>query len=680
MTATLQSYIGGRWITPEQDLVELRHAATGEVVAHASGGPADVAAMVAHARQVGGPALREMTFHERAMLLKELVGHLAEHKQELYELSAATGATKGDAWVDVDGGIGALATISSKARRELANAHHLVDGAPERLSRDNTFSAIHLQVPRDGVTVQINAFNFPCWGALEKLGPAFVAGVPSIIKPATPTAFVAERLAHLIVTSGILPEGSVQLLVGSPRGLLDHLGGQDSVFFTGSATTAAKLRGHPAVTDRSVRFSAEADSLNAAILGTGDATVDADVDRFVDEVLNELTTKVGQRCTAIRRGLVPADRMDEVIAAVDERVRALRIGDPTDGETQMGPLISLDQRDEVTSALERLKAGCSVVAGGDALALDLDPAGAYLAPHVLRLDDPSFDGVHSIEAFGPVATLIPYRSVDEAVTLARRGGGSLVTSVFTSDPAFARDVTLGIAPYHGRVLVVDETCAATQTGHGSPLPHLVHGGPGRAGGGEELGGARAVRHHLHRVAVQGSPDVLTAVSDTYLPGASRHTDGPHPFQKTFEDLAVGDAVVTEPRAVTLEDIEHFAEFTGDTFYAHLDEQAAAASPFFEGRVAHGYLVLSFAAGLFVWPDPGPVLANYGLGQLRFLSPVYPGDRIQVALTCKAKSLRERAGYGEVTWDVEVTNQDGEVAASYDLLTMVATREGPPPET
>ena len=677
MSRALSSYVTGGWVTPETGGTELRHAVTGEVVATTSTAGIDVEAALAYGREVGGPALRSLTFHERALMLKALVASLSEHKAELYELSAMSGATKKDAWIDVDGGIGALATYASKGRRELPNAHHLVDGAAERLSRDGSFLGVHLQVPREGVTVQINAFNFPCWGMLEKLGPAFVAGVPTIVKPATPTAFVAERLIHLVVESGILPEGSLQLLCGSAGDLFEHLTGQDSVMFTGSVSTATKLRAHPAVTERSVRFSAETDSLNGSILGPGNGASDGDVDRFVGEVVNELTTKVGQRCTAIRRAFVPEGLVERVTAALDERLHEQVIGDPTDPQVTLGPLVSLGQRDEVRAALDRLTAGCSIAVGGDGFDLSrADPRGAFLAPTVLRLDDPTFEGVHTIEAFGPVTTLVPYHDTDELIELTRRGGGSLVSSVFASDPDFVADVTLGMAPYHGRLLVVDETCAAAQTGHGSPLPHLVHGGPGRAGGAEELGGIRSVHHHLQRTAVQGSPDVLTRVSGIYQPGGTRLLDRGHPFKRYFDDLEVGDAVVTEEQKVTLDDIERFTDLSGDRFYAHMDEEAAKASPFFEGRVAHGYFVVAAAAGLFVWPDPGPVLANYGLERLRFATPVYPGDRIHVALTCKRRSLRIGAGYGEVTWDTEVINQDGEVVAAYDVLTMVATRDGP----
>jgi oxepin-CoA hydrolase / 3-oxo-5,6-dehydrosuberyl-CoA semialdehyde dehydrogenase len=678
---TLGSYLAGRWVGPDgDDVVTLRDAVTADVVATAAASPADTAAAVAYAREVGGPALRALTFHERAMMLKALVAELNQHREELYALSAATGATRKDAWIDVDGGIGVLAVMSSKARRELPNARHVVDGELERLSRDGSFAGLHLQVPREGVDVQINAFNFPCWGSLEKLAPAFIAGVPTIVKPATPTAFVAEALYRRIVDTGILPEGSVQLLCAPPGDLLDHLGGQDSVSFTGSSSTAALLRAHPAVTDGSVRFNAETDSLNAAVLGPPEASDDGDLDRYVGEIVSELVTKVGQRCTAIRRAFVPEERLDEVAARLDERLRALRIGDPRQEGIEVGPLVSTDQRDELARALEQLATGCLPVAGGDGVDLGAaDPRGAFLAPTVLRLQDRDFGGVHEIEAFGPVTTLIGYRDTDDLLAQTRRGGGSLVTSVFASDPGFVTDVTLGLAPDHGRVLVVDERCADAQTGHGSPLPHLVHGGPGRAGGGEELGGVRAIVHHLHRIAVQGSPDALTAVAGEYQTGAARREDRGHPFRRHLEDLQVGDAIVTDEREITADDIERFAELTGDRFYAHFDAEAAAASPFFDGPVAHGYLVLSAAAGLFVWPDPGPVLANMGLDRLRFATPVYPGDTIRVALTCKRISERIGAGYGDVTWDAEVTNQDGEVVASYDLLTAVATREGPPPD-
>jgi oxepin-CoA hydrolase/3-oxo-5,6-dehydrosuberyl-CoA semialdehyde dehydrogenase len=478
-----------------------------------------------------------------------------------------------------------------------------------------------------------------------------------------------------MVDSGIFPEGAFQFLCGGVGDLFDHLDGQDSVAFTGSASTAGRLRSHPTVVAQSVHFNAEADSLNASILGPAATPGSAEFDLFVKEVAREMTTKAGQRCTAIRRALVPAGHVDAVVEALSARLAKVTVGDPRNEEVRMGPLASLDQRDEVGRAVSKLSDGAEVVTDAkvDPLGADAE-RGAFLAPTLLVARDPAHPALHDVEAFGPVSTVIGYGDVDEAVDLARLGGGSLVASVFTPDPSEARTLTLALAAHHGRVLLVDEGCGKTQTGHGSPMPHLVHGGPGRAGGGEELGGVRGVHHHLQRTAVQGSPDVLTAVTGQFMPGATRREGDAHPFTRHFEDLEVGDTLVSEERTITLEDIERFADLTGDNFYAHMDEEAAKASPIFKGRVAHGYFVVAAAAGLFVWPDPGPVLANYGLDRLRFTTPVYPGDTLHVVFTCKAKAPREGAGYGEVRWDTEVVNQEGAVVAAYDVLTMVATKK------
>ncbi len=673
---TLESYLAGSWYAPAEGGSVVRDATTGDDVARVSSEGADLAAALEHARRVGGPALRRLTFHQRAQMLKALGKYLTEHKEELYELSTPSGATRADAWLDVEGGIGTVMVYASKGLKELPNETFVLDGDPEVLAKDGSFAAVHVSVPRQGVAVLINAFNFPCWGMLEKLAPAILAGVPVLSKPATPTAYVAEGAARQIVESGILPEGAFQFLCGSVNDLFDHLDGQDSVGFTGSASTAGRLRSHPTVVAHSVRFNAEADSLNASILGPAATPGTAEFDLYVKEVAREMTTKAGQRCTAIRRALVPTGHVDAVIEALTARLAKTTIGDPRNEEVRMGPLASLDQRDEVGRALSKLADGAEVVTD-----TKLDPVGAdaergaFLAPTLLLARDPAHPSIHDVEAFGPVSTVIGYANVDEAIDLARLGGGSLVASVFTPDAAEARTLALGLAAHHGRVLVVDERCGKTQTGHGSPMPHLVHGGPGRAGGGEELGGVRAVHHHLQRTAVQGSPDVLTAVTGQFMPGATRTEGDAHPFTRHFEDLAVGDTLVTGERTVTLDDIDRFADLTGDRFYAHTDEEAAKASPIFKGRVAHGYFVISAAAGLFVWPDPGPVLANYGLERLRFTTPVYPGDTLHVVFTCKAKSPRQGADYGEVRWDTEVINQDGAVVAAYDVLTMVATLPG-----
>jgi oxepin-CoA hydrolase / 3-oxo-5,6-dehydrosuberyl-CoA semialdehyde dehydrogenase len=672
--ALLQSYVTGTWITPEGDGRPMFDAVTGDEVARVSSAGVDMAAALDYGRSVGGPALRALTFHQRAGLLKALGSHLREHRDELYALSARTGATLGDAKFDVDGGIGVLLGYASKARRELPNDTICTDGGLEPLGRSGQFVGQHIMTSRRGVAVQINAFNFPVWGPLEKLAPAFLAGVPSLIKPASQTAYLTERLVHLIAGSGLLPDGAVQLVCGSTGDLLDHLTEQDLVSFTGSAATARQLRAHPVVVGRAVRFNAEADSLNCSILGPDAGVGTAEFDLYVRQLVTEMTVKAGQKCTAIRRAFVPPGLADQVAEAAAEQLAGVVVGSPADDSVRMGALASLEQREEVRRGVKALLAASRLVFG-DPEHVDVAGAdaqrGAFISPLLLRCDDADRAEPHEVEAFGPVATIMEYADAADAIGLAARGRGSLAGSIVTGDAQFAREVVLGTAPWHGRLLVLDSDDAPESTGHGSPLPPLVHGGPGRAGGGEELGGIRGVLHYMQRTAVQASPRVLTAVTGSWVPGAAREAGGSHPFRKSLADLRPGDAVVAGPRRVTLADVEHFAEFTGDTFYAHMDEEAAKANPFFDGRVAHGYLVLSFAAGLFVQPDPGPVLANYGIEDLRFLTPVYPGDELTVTLTCKQIIPREDSGHGEVRWDTDVTNQHGASVAKYDVLTMVA---------
>ena len=668
----LRSYVEGRWFTPADEGVPLHDAVTGEEITRVSSAGVDMAAALSYGRRVGGPALRELTFHERAALLKALASRVRESRDELYALSARTGATLGDSKFDVDGGIGVLFSYGSKGRRELPNDRVYVEGDVEPLGRGGTFVGQHVLVSRRGVAVQINAFNFPVWGPLEKLAPAFLAGVPSLIKPASQTAYLTERLVSLIVESGILPEGSVQLICGSAGNLLDHLTDQDFVGFTGSASTAQRLRTHPSIVQRAVRFNAEADSLNCSILGPDAVAGTPEFDLYVKQLVSEMTVKAGQKCTAIRRAFVPAGLMDAVAEAATARLARVKVGNPANPDVRMGALASLEQREEVRRSLKALLDAGRIVFGDPAHvdAVDADPErGAFLSPILLQAPADRAEP-HEVEAFGPVCTLIPYQSPDDAIALAARGAGSLVGSVVSGDADFARSVVLGVAPWHGRLLVLDRDDAGESTGHGSPLPMLVHGGPGRAGGGEEMGGIRGVLHHMQRTAVQASPRVLSAVTNRWVAGAAR-AEGVHPFRKTLSELHVGDSVVAGPRTVTLEDIEHFAHFTGDTFYAHMDENAARANPFFDGRVAHGYLIVSFAAGLFVHPDPGPVLANYGLENLRFLTPVNPGDSLTVTLTAKQITPRVDVDYGEVRWDADVTNQNGESVAKYDVLTLVA---------
>lgn len=677
-TALLESYVAGSWWRAADPGTPLADAATGEEVARISSTGLDLGAMTAHARTVGGPALRALDFHARAAALKDLAKHLSGVKDELYALSARTGATLRDSMVDIDGGIGTVFSYASKGTRELPADVVVLDGPPEQLGRGGTFVGQHLWTSRPGIAVQINAFNFPVWGMLEKLAPSFLAGLPTIVKPASQTAYLTELVVRRILEAGVLPEGSLQLLCGSPDGLLEQLGPQDSVAFTGSAATGALLRQHPAVQRGGVRLGVEADSLNCSVLGPDVRADDPEFELFVKAVVTEMTVKAGQKCTAIRRTIVPAALADQVTEAITARLATTTVGDPTDKAVRMGALASLDQREQVRGAIRQLQRSAQIVYG-DADQVDLVNAdaerGAFISPVLLRAPADAAEP-HEIEAFGPVSTVLTYDTVEQAIELAARGRGSLVGSVVTHDPQVARQLTLGLAPWHGRILVLDRDDAAESTGHGSPLPVLVHGGPGRAGGGEELGGIRGVLHQMQRTAVQASPDLLTAITGQWTPGARRNVTlseegGVHPFRKSLAELRIGDTISSAARTVSREDIAHFAEFTGDTFYAHTDEQAAAANPLFGGIVAHGYLVVSLAAGLFVDPDPGPVLANFGVDRLRFLTPVKAGDSIAVTLTVKQITPRRSADYGEVRWDAVVTNAAGDPVASYDVLTLVA---------
>jgi oxepin-CoA hydrolase/3-oxo-5,6-dehydrosuberyl-CoA semialdehyde dehydrogenase len=676
----LKSFVAGEWQVGSGPGVLLRDATTGDVIANASAEGVDTQLMLRHAREIGGPHLRRLTFHERAALIKALARFLGEHKEEFYALSYATGATKADSWIDIDGGISTLFVYASKGTRELPNSRVYVDGGVEALSKSGSFVGQHLCVPLEGAAVHINAFNFPVWGMLEKLAPALLAGVPAIVKPATQTSYLTERVFHRIIESGILPPGAVQLLCGSTGDLFDHLTCQDVVSFTGSASTAHKLRQHPVVNANAVRFTAETDSLNCSILGPDAGAGSPELELFVREVVREMTVKAGQKCTAIRRALVPSARAGDVLDALRAALAQIVMGDPRLEKVRMGPVASLSQRREVLAQLARLVSEAELICGaaGEAQPLGADAErGAFVAPTLLYCRDArGARAVHSVEAFGPVCTLIPYASAEEAITLARSGGGSLVSSIFSADDEIAAQLVLGLAPYHGRILVANRHCGRDSTGHGSPLPHLVHGGPGRAGGGEEMGGIRGVMHYMQRTAVQGTPDLISAASGRWVRGARERDPGVHPFRKPFAALAIGDTFHSAEREVTVRDIERFAELSGDRFYAHMDDAQAARNPLFGGRVAHGYFLVSAAAGLFVDPDYGPVLANYGIDNLRFVKPVKPGDRIRVRLTCKEKSLRAAAGYGEVRWDTAITNQNGEAVANYDVLTMVSESETP----
>jgi len=673
----LQNYALGEWVTGTGKTTDLVHAVTGEKLGETSSGGLDFRAMAEYARTVGGPTLRAMTFHERARMLKAMAKHLMEHKERFYEISAATGATRQDSWVDIEGGIGTFFAYGSRGRRDFPDETFYVDGAMEPLSKGGTFVGRHLCVPLEGVAVHINAFNFPCWGMLEKLAPTLLAGVPAIVKPATVTSYLTEAMVREMIAADILPEGALQLICGSTGDLLSHLEGQDAVAFTGSAATGRMLKQSPAIVEHSVRFNMEADSLNCSILGPDAAPGTDEFDLFIKEVVREMTTKAGQKCTAIRRTLVPAGMEGAVVKALRARLEKVVIGDPAAEGVRMGPLASREQVKDVGARAAELRHAGQLVYGGsdDFAVVGADRRkGAFFGPMLLVCDKPfTHHEPHDVEAFGPVNTVMPYTSVDDAVELAKLGRGSLCGSLFTADARVARQVVLGVAPYHGRFMVLDRTSAKESTGHGSPLPNLVHGGPGRAGGGEEMGGVRGVLHYMQRTAVQGSPSVLTAVMDQWMAGAEETHDAVHPFRKHFEELEIGETLITGTRTFTEADVVAFADLSGDHFYAHMDDDAARAG-IFERRVVHGYLVLSAAAGLFVDPAPGPVLANYGLDNLRFTKPVYFGDTIHARLTCKQKTAKETPAdgipQGVVAWDVEVWNQHDEPVALYTILTLV----------
>ena len=682
-TLQLQSYIGGRWLG-RQASQPLRSAINGQTVAHTHAEAIDFAEALHHARSVGLPALLKLDFQQRAERLKALAKYLNAHKEALYAVSAHTGATRADGWIDIEGGSGTLLAYAATGSNELPSGNLVHEGPAMPLGKTNKFAGSHILVPRGGVAVHINAFNFPVWGLLEKLAPSFLAGMPCIGKPATATSYLTEAAVRLIVQSGILPEGALQLVIGSTGDLLDRLQGQDVLTFTGSADTAARLRINANLVRHSVPFNAEADSLNCAILAP-DVTPDhPEFELFIKEVAREMTVKAGQKCTAIRRAIVPRGQLDAVAAALRARLAKVVVGDPAVEGVHMGALASHAQLADVAERVALLRQGAERVCGGEG-AVPLGAGtehGAFFAPTLLLCPQPLHnDAVHDIEAFGPVSTLMPYDapggSIDEAVALAARGQGSLVATLVTRSPRIAAQAIPQMAAWHGRLHILDRQSAVESTGHGSPLPQLKHGGPGRAGGGEELGGLRAVKHYLQRAALQGSPTMLAAVTGEHVRGAALIETGIHPFRRHFEDVQIGESLLTHRRTVGEADLVNFGGISGDYFYMHFDDEAARASPFGQ-RIAHGYFVLSAAAGLFVSPAPGPVLANYGLDALRFVKPVFIGDTIQARLTCKRKTDRNKRdaqghGQGVVAWDVEVSNQRAELVASYDILTLVAKR-------
>ncbi|MEE8603627.1 phenylacetic acid degradation bifunctional protein PaaZ [Euzebya tangerina] len=674
---TLQSYVEGRWVTGDGEQTLMRDAATGTPVAVASSDGLDFGSILDHGRTVGGAALRAMTVHERAVAVKLMAQDLMARREDFAELSWSTGATTADRQYDVEGGFLTARALSSAARQALPNGHVIHDGPPVQLSRDGSFVGQHVYTPRQGVVVQINAYNFPVWGMLEKLAPALIAGMPSVVKPAPQTAQLTEAVVRRIIKAGHLPDGAIQLVVGEPGDLLDHVTSQDVVAFTGSAATARTLKAHPSLLASGATFNAEQDSLNCAILGPDAGPGTPEFELFCAEVVGEITAKAGQRCTCIRRVIVPDALGDAVAEALLDRLGDTVVGDPRDQTTTVGPLVTTAQRQAVLEAVEALSTHAEVLTGdpeSPSLQGDVDQAG-FLAPTVLRAADPWAEPLHTVEAFGPVTTIIGYEDVDEAVALAAAGDGSLVGSLFTTDRSVAAAVVGGAAAHHGRIHMVDASVAKSQSGHGTPMPTMVHGGPGRAGGGEELGGVRGIFHFMQRTALQGPPALITAATGTWLPGAEARSPEVHPMAMDLESVQIGDQVTIGPREVTLADIEAFAHSTGDHFYAHMDADAVADHPFFEGRVAHGYLLLSWAAGMFVHAPKGPLLANQGLNDLHFGVPFYPGDEMTVTLTCKQKSPRTDQPYGEVRWDTRISNQRGEECASYELLTVVAKPTG-----
>lgn len=677
----LKNYVAGQWVEGQDAGTILLNAINGAEIAYASTKGIDFKSALEYGRRTGGPALRKMTFHERALMLKKLALFLSSKKEMFYEISAFTGATRTDSWIDIEGGIGNLFVYASKGRRELPDERFYVDGKAEMLSKKGTFLGHHIMVPKEGIAIHINAFNFPIWGMLEKIAVNFLAGVPALVKPATATSYLTEVMAKEIINSKILPDGALQVIYGSAGDLLDHVNENDVVTFTGSAETGKKLKMHKSIIDNSVPFNMEADSLNFSMLGP-DATPDTEEFKlFIKEVVREMTVKAGQKCTAIRRIMVPDNLTQEVLNALKDRLKGNTIGDPSIEGVRMGPLASRDQVKDVKEKVELLMKGCSV-AYGDLANFDIKGGdrekGAFMPAMLLYCDNPmKATEPHNIEAFGPVSTVMPYKNTDEAIELAKKGRGSLVGSIFTADNKFATDMVLGSAAMHGRLLVVNKDCASESTGHGSPMPHLVHGGPGRAGGGEEMGGMRGVFHYMQRTAIQGHPTTLTAITKVYQPGAAQKEDIVHPFRKLFDDLEIGETLVTHKRTVTEADIVNFANISGDNFYAHMDVTSLEGS-IFTGRVAHGYFILSAAAGLFVDPKKGPVLANYGLEECRFIKPVYVGATIGVRLTVKEKIKKEKRegepAQGVIKWQVDVYDETGETVALATILTLVARRE------
>ncbi len=675
---TVKNYILGHWIEGDGDGQTLFNAVTGDPIAKASTAGLDFASVLNYARTKGNPALRKMSFHERGLMLRALALHLREQLPELYRVSYQTGATKADSWVDIEGGIGNLFAYAS-LRRKFPDTPFCLDGEHHPLGKANTFMGHHLLIPKEGVAIHINAFNFPVWGMLEKIAVNLLAGIPAVVKPATVTCYLTGAVVKQIAASGILPEGALQLICGSAGDMLNHTGSQDVVTFTGSAYTGQLLKSGKNILEQNVPFTMEADSLNCIVLGEDVTPGMPEWAIFIKEVRKEMITKCGQKCTAIRRIFVPENKLEEVHIALCKALAQTVIGNPLNEKVRMGSLAGETQRREVREQVQKLLVSSQIIYGSlDSVELiDADAVkGSFLSPILLLNEDPFHSKeVHEVEAFGPVATLMPYQSTEEAIALAKMGKGSLVSSIVTADKNIARQYVLGAGTHHGRMLILNDQCAKENTGHGSPLPLLVHGGPGRAGGGEEMGGIRGVKHYMQRVAIQGSPDMITAVSNVYQPGATGNTKTIHPFKKYFEELEIGDQRITEKRLISSEDIDRFADLSGDHFYAHLI-QTDFAGTMFDKQVAHGYFIMSIAAGLFVDSyEKNPVLLNYGIDELRFTKPVYPGAEIHARFTCKEKIPQEKKepsdiARGIVKWLVEMIDETNEIVGVATILTMV----------
>ncbi len=676
----LGNYVQGSWTEGKSNFASLYDASTGETIAEASTEGIDFGEMLGYARTIGSPALRKLTFHERARMLKALALHLNSKKDQFYKISFKSGATKIDSWIDIEGGFGNLFTYSSIGRRQMPNTPHYVDGNYVPLSKEGTFGGHHIHVPKEGVAIHINAFNFPVWGMLEKIAVNLLAGVPAVVKPATLTSYLTEAVVREIIASNILPEGALQLICGSARGILDHVESQDVVTFTGSATTGKMLKSHKNIVDYAVPFNMEADSLNCSILGPDAKPGTEEFKIFIKEVAKEMTVKAGQKCTAIRRIIVPENYIEEVHTGLKERLGKITIGNPATDDVRMGPLAGKTQQKEVMEKIEELSKCCNVLIDGreDIKLISGDKEkGSFLSPTLLHCPAPlTSSAPHDIEAFGPVSTIMGYKRTEDAITLAKLGKGSLVGSIITGDDDFATEVVLGSASHHGRMMVLNKDSAKESTGHGSPMPQLVHGGPGRAGGGEEMGGMRGVFHYMQRTAIQGHPTTLSKITGVYQPGAAQIESDVHPFRKYFEEIKVGDTLVTGTRDITKEVIDEFADLSGDHFYAHKSDSDFEGT-LFDSQVAHGYFLISAAAGLFVDPPKGPVLANYGIDELRFIKPVYVGSKIHVRFTCKEKINQEpredEVPRGVVKWQVDVRDEEDESVALATILTLVANK-------